>query len=124
MDLAVVRARPLDQSSAKEDVSPVPRRRIAYRETTTARPKIDQRRWPRSGLRRDLAMTIADALAWRLDHANLARRSRSRREPRVAGLAQPIDSTRNDAAAFAQPDPDVGQARAGGPQLGELIVEI
>ena len=118
---AVVRARPLDQSSAKEHLNPVARRRIAYRETTTTRPKIDQRRWPRSGLRRDLAMTIADALAWRLDHANLARRSRPRREPRVAARPGPRNPPSNDAAGFAQPDPDVGQARASGPQLGDDV---
>ena len=71
------------------------------------------------------ATTIPDFLAGWLEPANLRRRFRLRRsgrKPRVAARPGPRNPPSNDAAGFAQLDPDVGQARAARPQLGQLVV--
>jgi hypothetical protein len=57
-------------------------------------------------------------LRWRLSRQRL-----SRFKSQIARFPQPIDPASNDAAAFAKLESHVGEARAGGPQLGQLVAD-
>ena len=69
----------------------------------------------------------------RLDHSGLDdqrprrpplfRRRGPERESQIATRPCPSDPSSNEGAASAKLEPDIGQGRAGGPQLRELVVE-